>query len=229
MARPAAPWDMAWRDRLAEVPTVPNLVSLSRLPLVVGIVSLPESPLRYVFFALIVVSDGVDGWLARRLDQQTELGAMLDPALDKVTALALVAFLFPRTDLPVEYLVLFFARDAFVVSLAPLVPLYGFDTGKIQARLYGKVVTNLQFFALVGLLVPAALATEALLWLLAVASVLAIGDYVVFVSRELSDSDWVHGTRGAAVSYAAVALGFAVVVATLLRAELVAFLGTVAG
>jgi phosphatidylglycerophosphate synthase len=218
-----------WRARASELATVPNLVSLSRLPLVAGIVLAPQSPVRYVLFALIVVSDGVDGWLARRLDQKTELGAMLDPALDKFTALALVAFLFPRMDLPIEYLVLFFARDAFVVSLAPLVPLYGFDTSKVQARLYGKVVTNLQFLAMVGMLVPAALATEALLWLLAVASVLAIGDYVVFVSRELSDRDWVHETQGAAVSYAIVVLAFAVVVATLLRSELVTFLGTIAG
>ena len=204
--------------------TVPNLVSLSRLPLVAGIVIAPQSPVRYVLFALVVVSDGVDGWLARRLDQETELGALLDPALDKFTALALVAFLFPRMDLPIEYLVLFFARDAFVVSLGPLVPLYGFDTSKIRARLYGKVVTNLQFFAMVGMLVPAALATEALLWLLAVASALAIGDYVVFVSRELSDRDWVHETRGVAVSYTVVAVAFSLVIATLLRTELVSFL-----
>lgn len=218
-----------WRARTSELATVPNLVSLSRLPLVAGIVLAPESPVRYVLFALIVVSDGVDGWLARRLDQKTEVGAMLDPALDKFTAVALVAFLFPRMDLPIEYLLLFFARDAFVVSLAPLVPLYGFDTSKIQARLYGKVVTNLQFFTMVGMLVPAALATEALLWLLAVASALAIGDYVVFVSRELSDRDWVHERRGTVLSYSLVFVAFAVVIATLLRAELVAFLGTVAG
>ena len=204
--------------------TVPNLVSLSRLPLVAGIVIAPQSPVRYVLFALVVVSDGVDGWLARRLDQETELGALLDPALDKLTALVLVAFLFPRMDLPIEYLVLFFARDGFVVSLGPLVPLYGFDTSKVRARPLGKVVTNLQFLAIVGMLVPAVLVTEALLWLLAVASALAIGDYVVFVSRELSDRDWVHETRGAAVSYTVVAVAFSLVIATLLRTELVSFL-----
>jgi phosphatidylglycerophosphate synthase len=204
--------------------TVPNLVSLSRLPLVAGIVIAPQSPLRYVLFALVVVSDGVDGWLARRLDQETELGALLDPALDKLTALVLVVALFPRTGLAVEYLALFFARDAFVVSLGPLVPLYGFDTSKVRARPLGKVVTNLQFLAIVGMLVPAVLVTEALLWLLAVASALAIGDYVVFVSRELSDRDWVHETRGAAVSYTVVAVAFSLVIATLLRTELVSFL-----
>lgn len=218
-----------WRARLGELRTVPNLVSLSRLPLVLGIVVFVGSPVRYLLFALIVLSDGIDGWLARRLDQKTELGAMLDPALDKITALALVVVLFPRTGLPVEYLVLFFARDLFVVSLGPLVPLYGFDTGKIQARTLGKVVTNLQFFALVAMLVPAPLATETLLWALGVASALAVTDYVVFVARELREDRWLHDRRGVLVSGAGVTAAFAAVVALLLRAELAGFLATVTG
>ncbi|MEF8851656.1 MAG: CDP-alcohol phosphatidyltransferase family protein [Haloarculaceae archaeon] len=217
-----------WRDRVREVPTVPNLVSLSRLPLVVGIVLAPESPLRFALFALVVFSDGVDGWLARRLDQETELGAMLDPALDKLTALVLVVAFFPRTGLALEYLVLFFVRDLFVVSLGPLVPLYGFDTDKIQARLLGKVVTNLQFLAIVAMLVPAVLATEALLWLLAAASALAITDYVVFVARELSDRSWVHRREAGIAAAAAVTAAFAVLVGALLRAELAGFLASAA-
>ena len=218
-----------WRARAGEVWTVPNLVSLSRLPLVAGVVVFPNSPVRYALFALVVLSDGVDGWLARRLDQTTELGALLDPALDKLAALVLVAALFPRTDLSLAYLVLFFLRDAFVVSLGPLVPLYGFDTGKIQARPLGKVATNVQFLAIVAMLVPHALATEALLWALGIVSALAIVDYVVFVARELHDADWVHDRRGVVVSVAAVTLAFAALVALLLAEELVAFLGTVAG
>jgi len=231
MARPVGPSNMSdrrdpgdLRNLLGEVWTVPNLVSLSRLPLVAGIVLLVDSPLRYVLFALVVFSDGVDGWLARRLDQETELGALLDPALDKLTALALVVALFPETGLPVEYLVLFFARDAFVLSLAPLVPLYGFDTSKVRARVPGKVVTNVQFLAIVAMLVPAVLATEALLWLSGVAAAVAIVDYVVFVARELSDRPWVHEPRTAVAAGVGVAAVFVLLVALLLAEELAEFL-----
>jgi len=216
-----------FRDRLDEVWTVPNLVSLSRLPMVAGIVVLVDSPLRYVLFALVVLSDGIDGWLARRLDQETELGALLDPALDKLTALALVVALFPETGLPVAYLVLFFARDAFVLSLAPLVPLYGFDTSKVRARVPGKVVTNVQFLAIVAMLVPAVLATEALLWLSGVAAAVAVVDYVVFVARELSDRPWVHERWLVVVTALGVAAVFALVVALLLAEELRGFLAAV--
>lgn len=221
--------DVDWRGRADEVWTVPNLVSLSRLPLVVGIVLALDSPLRYVLFALVVLSDGVDGWLARRLDQKTELGALLDPALDKVTALALVAALFPRTDLAVAFLAFFFARDAFVLALAPLVPLYGFDTSKVQARIFGKVVTNLQFFAMVAMLVPHATATEAVLWLLAPASALAITDYAVFVARELTDWSWVRSLAGVVGVAAAVALAFALVAVGLLGEQLADGLAAIRG
>ena len=151
-----------WRDRAGEVTTLPNLVSLSRLPLIALIVLLLDSVWRYPLFVLVVLSDGLDGWLARRLDQSTELGAMLDPALDKITGVVLFVGLFPGTGLPWEYLVLFFARDLYVLSLGLLVPVTGIpDTSKIKARPLGKAVTNLQFFALVAMLVPSTVATEA--------------------------------------------------------------------
>jgi len=79
------------------------------------------------------------------------------------------------------------------------------------------------------MLVPAPLATEGLLWALVVASALAVTDYAVFVARELSGSEWVHDRRGVVASSVVVAVAFAVVVAVLLRAELVDFLATVGG
>ena len=209
-----------WRARASEVWTVPNLISLARLPLVVAILFTLHSPIRYVLFALVVASDGVDGWVARRLDQKTELGALLDPALDKLTALILVAALFPRTDLDLAYLALFFARDAFVLSLVPLVPLYDFDTNKVQARLPGKVVTNLQFWTMVALLVPHVPATEALLWALAVASAVAVTDYVVFAARELTAREWIQDRRGVVVAALTVFGGFALLVRLLLFDQL---------
>jgi len=217
-----------WRERAGELTTIPNLVSLSRLPLIVLIVLLLDSVWRYPLFLLVVVSDGLDGWLARRLDQTSELGAMLDPALDKLTGVVLFFALFPRTGLPWEYLVLFFARDLYVLSLGLLIPFTQIpDTSKIKARPLGKAVTNLQFFTLVAMLIPAPLATEAFLWTLGVVSALAIADYVVFVARELTDVAWVHDRAGVAASYVGVGVVFAVVVYALLLDELAGFLATV--
>jgi phosphatidylglycerophosphate synthase len=211
----------------SELLTLPNLISLSRLPLLGAIVLLLDSPLRYPLFALFVLSDAVDGYVARRLDQTSELGALLDPALDKLTAFVLFFVLFPRTGLPWEYLVLFFARDAFVVSLGGLLPFIDVpDTGMVKARLFGKAVTNLQFFAMVAMLVPHVFATEALLWLLGVASVLAIGDYIVFTGRAVTEDGAFHDRWSVAAAYVGVIAVFGVVVALLLREEMVQFVGS---
>jgi phosphatidylglycerophosphate synthase len=211
------------RVRLGDLTTVPNLVSLSRLPLVVLIVLLLESVWRYPLFALVVATDGLDGWLARRLDQTTALGALLDPALDKLTALALFLALFPRTGLVTEYAALFFARDAVVVSLGLLLPLVDpADVGEIGARPAGKLVTNLQFLVMVALLVPHEPATRALLWATGLASTVAVGDYAALVARALTDRAWVHGRPGLIAAHAASAAGFAALVALLLADELTA-------
>jgi cardiolipin synthase len=209
-----------WRERATEIWTIPNLVSLARLPLLLVLVVLLESVWRYPVFLLIVFSDALDGWLARRLDQKTELGAMLDPALDKLTALLLVVVLFPRTELTIEYLVLFFPRDGFVIVLGVLSPLLAIDPKKVKARLSGKAVTNLQFMTMVAMLVPHVPATQVLMWLLGVASVLAIADYLVFVGREMTARGLFESREAAAGVYVGTALVFLVVVRLLLFEEL---------
>lgn len=220
--------DIDWREHAGEIRTVPNLVTVARLPLLVVLFVFLDSVWRYPVFALIVATDALDGWLARRLDQATELGAVLDPALDKLVALLLFAILFPRTGLAYEYLVLFFARDGFVVALALLSPLLAVGPGDVKASLPGKAVTNLQFATMVAMLVPHVPATRLLLWAVGVVSVLAIADYAVFVGREMTARGLFESREAAAAVYVATALAFAVVVRLLLFEELRETVGLVA-
>jgi len=212
--------EIDWRERAGEISAVPNLVSLSRLPLVALVILFLESPVRYPLFGLVVLTDALDGWLARRLEQETELGALLDPVLDKLTALVLVLALFPRTGLATEYLLLFFARDAFVVALAVVSPLLTFEPSDVKARTLGKGVTALQSTAIVAMLVPHVSATQLLLWVLGTVSALAIADYAVFVGRELTDWRLFESREAATGIYLVTTLAFAAVVWALLSEEL---------
>lgn len=216
-----------WRERTDEMWTVPNLVTVARLPLLVVLFVLLDSVWRYPVFALIVATDALDGWLARRLDQTTELGALLDPAFDKLTALLLFIILFPRTGLSYEYLVLFFARDGFVIALALLSPLLAIDPGDVKASRLGKAVTNVQFATMVAMLVPHVPATQVLMWALGVVSVLAIADYVVFVGRKMTTRGLFESRTAAAGVYVATGLVFALVVWVLLLEELQKTVGLV--
>jgi cardiolipin synthase (CMP-forming) len=84
---------------------VPNLVTLSRIiliPLLIGIFYLPDSVMSphtknvtaTVLFIFAGITDWLDGYLARRLNQMSAFGAFLDPVADKlIVAAALVVLL----------------------------------------------------------------------------------------------------------------------------------------
>lgn len=72
-------------------------------------------------FVLAAASDGVDGWVARRFHQQSELGAFLDPIADKfllltgVVTLALVDWGADGWRLPLWFAAVVFLRDAMIL------------------------------------------------------------------------------------------------------------------
>ena len=211
---------IAWRERIRELRTVPNLVTFSRLPLLLVLVLVLDTAWRYPVFALIVFTDGFDGWLARRLDQETELGAMLDPTFDKLIALLLFTLLFPRTDLPLDYLILFFARDAFIVSLLAFIPVLAFDAEDVKASMLGRAVTNIQFVTMIAMLVSHTPATQLLMWVLGVVSVFAIADYVVVVGRNLTARGYFQSRESVVAVYVVTVLVFVAVVWLVLLDEL---------
>ncbi len=79
------------------VVTLPNLVSAARIaaiPLFIWLTVQPKTRLAgIVVFALVAVTDWVDGYLARRTGQVSELGRILDPVADRLAiAAALITF-----------------------------------------------------------------------------------------------------------------------------------------
>ncbi len=88
-----------------------------------------------VIFALAAISDGLDGWLARSLNQRTKLGAYLDPLADKLflnSAIILLAILRnPLFPIPAWFVVLVISRDLLIVGGSLLIRLL---KGKIEVR-----------------------------------------------------------------------------------------------
>ena len=116
--------------------------------------------LRYLAVALFligVVTDAVDGYVARAERQATRLGAILDPAADKlflVTAflsLSLISTLPPQYRLPPWVPILVISRDLLIVFGWFLIVLI---TGDLQAQpsLLGKATTSLQMLTIVSVL-----------------------------------------------------------------------------
>lgn len=129
---------------------LPNLITLSRIVAIVPICWLlwqDDYVLAFVCLVLAGLSDGLDGFLARRYGWFTRLGAMLDPLADKLFIVSLMVLFALKGDLPMWLMWLVIGRDVLIVSGALL---YRLVTGALEMRplLISKINTALQILLL---------------------------------------------------------------------------------
>jgi cardiolipin synthase len=144
-------------DPTARVFTVPNLLSLLRLAGVPLFLWLLLGP-RADGWALVVVmvggaTDWLDGKLARLLDQYSTLGALLDPAADRLYILAALVALAVRDVVPWWAVVVLIGRDLVLGACLPVLRMRGF--GPFRITYLGKSATFLLLYAFPFLLVGA--------------------------------------------------------------------------
>ena len=98
---------------------IPNLITLMRLFLVpFTIAMIGEGDWRLAFYAFVLAgfSDAVDGFIARRFDMRTELGAYLDPLADKALLVSLFVTLGWLGQIPAWLAIVVVSRDIMIVS-----------------------------------------------------------------------------------------------------------------
>ncbi|NHC14274.1 CDP-alcohol phosphatidyltransferase family protein [Motilibacter deserti] len=147
----AAPPDSAQQDSAQQdsepqdtdrVLTVPNLLSLARLlgvPLFLWLILAEHDGWALAVLAFSGVSDWLDGKLARLLGQTSRLGALLDPAADRLYILATLVGLTIRDVIPLWLTVALVARDLFTSGLLLVLRRHGH--GVIAVHFLGKAAT----------------------------------------------------------------------------------------
>jgi len=106
----------------AQALTVPNLISASRLVLVpVFAVLIAKQMDGWALFILAIsgASDWLDGFLARRWNQQTKLGELLDPAADRLYILVTLLGLAWREMVPWWLVAVIVLRDLLLLGTVP--------------------------------------------------------------------------------------------------------------
>lgn len=139
--------------------TIPTLMTWTRIvaiPLIVGVFQLPLEPamrnlIATVMFVLFALTDWLDGYLARRLNQISAFGAFLDPVADKflVCASLLVLVDLQRTDAFVALIII--GREIAISALREWMAQIG-AARSVAVHMLGKVKTTVQMVAIPFLL-----------------------------------------------------------------------------
>jgi cardiolipin synthase len=137
---------------------VPNLITLSRIiliPLIIGLYYLPNEWVSEhsrnlaatVVFILAAITDWLDGYLARRLNQMSAFGAFLDPVADKLIVVgALVVLLFlNRVDMLVALIII--GREIAISALREWMAKVG-QAKSVAVAFIGKLKTVTQMVAI---------------------------------------------------------------------------------
>ena len=132
-----------------EVLTIPNVLSLLRLallPVFLWLVLGPEERGLAVGVLMVIgISDYLDGALARKLDQTSTLGAILDPVADRLYILVAVVGLAASDAIPVWLALVLAARDLVLWGLVPILRTRGYSA--LPVHFLGKAATAALLYA----------------------------------------------------------------------------------
>jgi cardiolipin synthase len=130
-------------DSLNRIATVPNLLSLLRIVLIPAFVALilhhGTEAAGLLLLGAVISTDWVDGYIARRTGQVSNLGKLLDPVADRLAIAAALIALVIRGAFPLWAALLVLIRDALVL-LAGVILLFG-GRARIDVRWIGKLAT----------------------------------------------------------------------------------------
>jgi cardiolipin synthase (CMP-forming) len=135
-------------------PHIPNMLTVVRILLVpLTVYTLSHGDYLFAFFAFLTagITDGVDGYIARRFKLQTELGAYLDPLADKFLLVSVFVTLALLKVLPPWVAILAVTRDVLIVSAVMLARVLDKPV-TIKPVMISKINTAAQICLAVGLL-----------------------------------------------------------------------------
>ena len=108
--------------------SIPNIITLGRIllvPIVVWAIASSQMEIAFAVFVIAGISDAVDGFLAKRFNMASELGALLDPLADKALLVSIFVSLGIWGAVPRWLVILVVSRDIMIVGAVIVSWLFG--------------------------------------------------------------------------------------------------------
>ncbi len=175
--------------------TIPNYITILRLllvPFVIWAMLTGQQLMAFLGFLSAGISDGVDGYIARRYDMKSELGTYLDPVADKLLLVSVFIVLAYQEMLPLWLVAMVVFRDGLIVSAVMLSAVMGRPV-EMHPLFVSKANTAAQIAlaALVlaqhGLAFDSAMAVGVLVWLVALLTAASTAAYLVTWLKHMAD------------------------------------------
>lgn len=176
--------------------TAANMITILRLLLVPAVIYwLLSGEWRLAFAGFVVAgaSDAVDGFVARRFDQRTRLGAYLDPIADKLLLVSVFVVLGMLGELPLWLVIAAVSRDALIVGAVVLASLLASPL-EMKPLMVSKANTAIQIVLAAVVLAELAFALDfgvarpGLIVLSGLLTVASAGAYLLAWSRLMSNN-----------------------------------------
>jgi cardiolipin synthase (CMP-forming) len=175
--------------------TVPNQITLLRLgflPLFLILIVYEHYRWALLILVLAGFSDGIDGLLARRLNQKSAIGAYLDPIADKLLLSSSFVILAMEKKIPWWLTIMVLSRDILLLVVAAVIILIS-GYRPFPPSLLGKATTFFQIILVFGAVLAAAYANPLMIemnrllaYLVAALTVISGFDYSFTTARRLS-------------------------------------------
>ncbi len=132
--------------------TILTLFRMAAIPLVVILFYAPiphARPIAAIVFGIAAVTDMIDGWIARRFNQQSRFGEFLDPVADKLMVVIVLVMLVQAQSSLWEDIIamIIIGREITISALREWMATIG-ERANVQVHVSGKIKTTFQMFGI---------------------------------------------------------------------------------
>jgi cardiolipin synthase (CMP-forming) len=183
------------RQRIWTVPNQITILRLGFLPLFIVSISYEHYRWALLILLLAALSDGIDGLLARSLNQSSSLGAYLDPIADKLLLSSSFVILAFKHEIPLWLMIFVLSRDVIILVVAVVILLI-FGYRPFPPSILGKATTFFQIVMVFSVVLVAAYPDlhlapidRILIYTVATLTVVSAVHYSFSIARRLSSSE----------------------------------------